>query len=439
MLSRHPTTPTNRNRARSRKVRLWFLGTDILRLASQPVDQTKVASLNPTRDDPNCVVCHANVDPIAGCFQSFDEIGRWSDAPEWFPEMFPPGFGSETLPQNLYPKGLQWLAAKVVQDDRFALSQVYNIYRGLSGQEPLVAPSDYADPLYAQKFDSFLAQANTFRGIADRFVAADHNVRTIVKELVMSPYFRAKNAVTLTPAQQARLAEVGMGHLLTPEQLNRKISAVLAIPWGSTQSPVLAPEPRDPADLGGRRLFYGGMDSDEVTKRISEPNGLMAAVAERMATEMSCAAVPYDFARSLDSRVLFKPVTVDGQEYDVLEFEPETPSGLPIDDAATGIKEAIVHLHEHILGERVAIDGPEVEASYQLFVETWREGVDKMAEEGAGSLGDNLPFACQATEDYFTGQAWPDEQHVVEDPKYVMRSWMAVTTYLLSDYMFLYE
>jgi hypothetical protein len=434
--ARHTTTLTNRNRHRARVILLWFLGTDILKTAEQPVDQTDVTVDNPQVFDPRCNVCHTTVDPIAGTLQSFDEMGLWWQEPQWYKEQWPPGLGDLSMPNTVREKGFQWLGQQIAVDDRFALSAVYNLYRGLTGRDPLVAPVEFNDPLHEYKFNGFLAQANTFRAIADKFKASNYNFKTVVKEFVLSPYFRAKNAVALSRELQAQLGEVGLGHLLTPEELHKKIMAVLGIPWGDASEPILVAQPRSPADQGVYQLFYGGVDNDQVAARIREPNGVMAAVAERMAIQMSCTAVPQDFARASDDRILFQDVTIGGVQYDPQTLEPETQGGLPIPDAKQAIMKTIVQLHEHILGERLSVDDVEVERTYSLFLETWREGKDKMAND---ELGTNLPYRCQATEDPWTYQPYTDEESVVEDPKYVIRAWMAVGTYLISDFKFLFE
>jgi hypothetical protein len=313
---------------------------------------------------------------------------------------------------------------------------VQHAYRGLIGREPMRAPDDYSDPLFKYQFQGFLAQANTFRAAADKFRANDYNFKGIIKELVKSPYFRAKNAVALSPEQQALLADVGMAQLLKPELLHRKIMAVLGVPWGGVNNPLLSFNPRDPSDTGLYQLFYGGQDSDQVTARVDEPNGVMAAVAERMAIQMSCFAAPDDFAKTAEDRKLFPFVKVDGVDNDPMDLEPTTPNGLDIPAAQQGIKQAIVQLHERILGEKLAINDPEVDATYQLFLETWNEGKQKLID---GELNDGLQGPCQATEEFYTGAPWPDDQQVTEDPGYSIRAWMAVLTYMLSDYQFLYE
>jgi hypothetical protein len=447
-LARWPTTATNRNRARARIFLKFFLGFDILKTAEQPVDQTAVTVLNPQRDDPACSVCHTVIDPIAGTFQAFHFYGdgtdgvdsqteAWLPEPDWYAEMWPPGFGGADLPapQNSY--GLQWLASQAVKDDKFALGAVYNAYLGLTGKEPLIAPEDFSDPLYDSQFRAFLAQANTFRGVAEKFKEADYNFKVVVRELVMSPYFRAMNSVKLSEQEAVALSDVGMGRLLTPKQLHKKVLAVLGIPWGSTNNPNLTHTPRDPAESGQYQLYYGGVDFSDVTTRITEPNGLMAAVAERMAIQMSCAAVPTDFSRLPADRKLFPTVEIEGTVYDPMELQPES-GGLEVPQAIQGIKETIRSLHKHILGENLPVTDEEVERTYQLFVETWREGSALVGQEVDG-LPNDLPGQCQSTEEYFSGTALPEEQQVISDENYVVRSWMAVLTYLLSDYKFLYE
>ena len=50
-----------------------------------------------------------------------------------------------------------------------------------------------------------------------------------------------------------------------------------------------------------------------------------------------------------------------------------------------------------------------------------------------------LNYDCQVRDDYWTRTELPDKDKLTEDPNYVIRSWMTVVTYLLSDYQFLYE
>jgi hypothetical protein len=78
----------------------------------------------------------------------------------------------------------------------------------------------------------------------------------------------------------------------------------------------------------------------------------------------------------------------------------------------------------------------ELDRTYQLFYETWKEGQAKVA---AGTLPEGIVFACRGRRNPFTGQDLPTAERIEQDDAYVVRSWMAVMTYLLSDYRFLYE
>ena len=79
-LRRYPTTPTNRNRARSRWTYYHFLGVDIEKSASRTTDPVALADTNnPTMHNPACTVCHRILDPVAGAFQNYGDVGYYKD------------------------------------------------------------------------------------------------------------------------------------------------------------------------------------------------------------------------------------------------------------------------------------------------------------------------------------------------------------------------
>jgi hypothetical protein len=209
---------------------------------------------------------------------------------------------------------------------------------------------------------------------------------------------------------------------------------VLGYPW----------RPRAYEDGGGTvdfllrgdqyRMLYGGIDSNDVVKRVTSPNGIMANIGERMANEMSCIATPRDMWKPQGERMLFPFVETT--------FEPEDKNGFPVAPAVEAIKKNIQHLHKQILGESLPANHPEIERTYKLFLETYREGVKGMTssdEMVQAQYPTYLPWPCQVHNDYWTRTELPDEDKLTEDPNYVIRSWMTVVTYLLSDYQFLYE
>ncbi|WP_437594683.1 DUF1588 domain-containing protein [Sorangium sp. So ce1000] len=430
-LSRHPTTNTNRNRHRARMVYQFFLGTDILKTAEQPLDQTKITDFNPTMNNAACTVCHAALDPLSGGFHSFDSTGRYKADDTWYEDMRPPGFGSESVPFSEFPSALSWVATRVADDPRFALSAVYTMYTGLTGQKPLAAPTN-DDPDFGAKFRAYLAQYHAFNAMAHDFAGSDYNLKTVVKAIVKSPYFRARN-VAQASSQGDSLEQLGGTRFLEPEQLHRKIWAVTGYPW----------RPRAFEDDGSRydfllrrdayRMLYGGIDSQDVIQRITEPNGIMANVADRMANEMSCISVPRDFYLPQEERLLFPYVETT--------FEPRDTNDFDVLPAVEAIKQNIQYLHKRVLGESLALGDPELERTYKLFVETWEEGKAGMAkpEGDEGRLSRSLPGPCQVHNDYWTRDGLPDEQKLTRDENYTVRAWMSVMTYLLSDFRFLYQ
>ncbi len=422
---RFPTTATNRNRHRARMLYQFFLATDVLRLGERPIDATGENILNPTMNNPACTVCHTVIDPVAGALQNWDEVGRYNPpADGWYPEMRQPGYGEEVMPPDENARGTQWLAEQIINDPRFAIAPIHIMFKGLSGQDPLREPSDVDDEFFVQKIRAFDVQSKVFQGIADQFVEDGWNLKTVVKEIIKSPYYRAANAGELTEERAAELGEVGTGRLLTPEQLHRKVEAITGQPWRNQDTNYLL-------STNEYKIFYGGIDSDEVTTRITEPNGIMANVAKRMANEMACWTVAADFTKAPTDRLMFPHVEIG--------FEPEDENGFEIEGSASAIRANIQYMHQRMLGEFLDLNDPEIDRTFQLFVDTWNEGRALMAlppEEGG--IGTGLG-ACQATNDAWNGEPLPEDQQITNDDNYTIRAWMAVTSYLLADYRFLHE
>ena len=421
-LNRFPTSPTNRSRHRARKIYDFFLGTDILKSGARPLDPLAATSFNnPTRDDPQCNGCHRQIDPIAGAFLKWNErdMERYEPNQDWHSEMVAPGFGQQVMDTAEYGSALQWLATRIVADPRFALSTVYTAYKALTGHAALEYPREDDPGDYAARLSAWEAQDATFRAVSQRFLDEGMNFKTVVRELVLSPYFRAQNADTLNEARATELDAVGTGRLLSPERLSLKIQAVTGVPWARTA--------RDrPYLMNDYKILYGGIDSDTVVDRLSQPNGIMANVALRMANEVSCRATAFDFTRPDAERLLFSGVSL----LDV----PESETGAEVPAQVQRIQQTIVSLYAQVLDEKP--DADELTRAYGLFYDTWKEGIAGIKD---GSLQKGLPSACRARENPLTGDALADDVKIENDERYTVRAWMAVMTYLLSDYGFLYE
>jgi hypothetical protein len=417
-LNRFPTTPTNRNRHRARMVFKLFLATDILRIGDRPLDPTaSTRYANPTREDPSCASCHKLIDPVAGAFQKYSDYDqeRYEPKREWHAEMFPPGFGKEDMTLPDYDYAQAWLGERIARDPRFVYSAVTTIYRALIGRPPMDFPSDPSASDYKQKLYAWEVQDQLFRRVGEAFVDANYNLKVVFRELVLSPYYRATNATgPLSPERSVELSEVGTGRLSTPELLSRKIEAVTGLRWKRGW------DSRDWL-TSDYRILYGGIDSDTVTQRLTTPNGIMATVMWRMANEVACGSTAWDLSRPAEERKLFPLVEV---------------STVPAGDGVDAIKQNIQYLHSRLLGEDLALDDPELLRTYQLFLDAWTEGQAKVVSKEESP---NLVWQCRGRWNALTGEELPEGERLEKDENYVVRSWMAVITYLLSDYKFLYE
>jgi hypothetical protein len=415
-LNRWQTSPTNRNRGRARRVFQFFLATDVLKIATRPVDATKVtATENPTHNSEYCTVCHNVIDPVAGGFRGWDDndYEDFDPARPWHDEMFEPGFGTSTMDPNYYTKALQWLGPEVAADPRFSISAVRTVYKGLTGHDPIEYPTDNTDPNFATLLASWSAQDAFFRGAAADF-AKKPDLKAVFKTVIKSPYYRAVSVPD--DMDPGLLKDVGLGRLLTPEMLNRKIKAITGYSWRKTydwtnQHDYLQED---------YNILYGGIDSESTITRLTTANGLIASVSSRMANESACAITGWDFTKGKAVRAFFPFV-------DLSEM-PES-SGHTVDGSVADIKKNIQFLHQLFLDEKLDIGDPEIDRTYQLFLDTWHE----LSQAGDKGLD------CDGRRNPIDGTDLPDAQQIKDDPNFTLRSWQAVMTYLMSDYKFLYE
>jgi hypothetical protein len=160
-------------------------------------------------------------------------------------------------------------------------------------------------------------------------------------------------------------------------------------------------------------MLYGGIDSNEVTERAADPSGAMGAIQRILANDVACKQTALDFTRPPAERLLFPDV-----EPDML------PGASPETDAK--IRQTIVHLNQRVLGRYDPPDSPDVERTFQLF---------------AGIVSDAAQHKdLDAREKYDCRRDLPQPlTDNFADPKYTVRAWRGVLTYLLRQREFLYE
>ena len=401
-LRRYPTTETNRNRQRARMYFLHFLGIDVLELAARVSDAAAVSAKfeNPTMQASECVVCHKTVDPVAGLFQDywrFAEAGIYGRRKGgWFTDMFGPGFEGEDLPAEERWRALPWLGERTAKDPRFAVGMVEHVYYLLTGRKVLLPPKELDDPLYAARRRAYQAQRKQIETTAVRFAQTGFNLKNVFKDWIVSDFYRADGLATVAanPSRRAELDDIGLVRMLAPEQVERKVGAVFGKPWGKLNDQMA--------------MLYGGIDSKEVTERAADPSGAMGAIQRILANDVACKQTALDFSRAHAERRLFPDV------------EPDVLPGTPDGDAK--IRGTIVHLHQRVLGRDDASNSSEVDRTFQLFAgivsdAAGRKGLDKQEN-----------YSCRQ------GLLAP-----VPDPKYTVRAWRGVITYLLRQHEFLYE
>ena len=343
-LQRYPTTATNRNRARSRWTYYHFLGVDIEQSAARTTDPVALADTNnPTMNNPACTVCHIPMDPVAGTFQNYGNMGFFRDqaggndslprlykypqdgtvspyqrGDTWFRDMRTPGFGNETAPSA--ENSLQWLAEKIVADERFARGTVRFWWPAIMGVELVEPPTDSTDPDFNALLVASSAQAQEVEELSASFREGfgdgdPYNAKDLLVEMTLSPWFRAESVTGEDAVREVALRDAGVARLLTPEELAAKTNAVSGYVWGRRfQRPFGRRETRsklnDPQSNIGYELLYGGIDSDGITERTSDMTPLMASVAQSHAAEVSCPIVRREFFYwPEDSRLLFNGVT----------------------------------------------------------------------------------------------------------------------------------
>ncbi len=460
-LARYPSTDTNRNRARSRWTYYFFLGVDIEGLAIRPMNSDSLMDVdNPTLNNPDCAVCHEIMDPVAGAFQNWGNDGQFRDQCGWFPdsehpqggewlcdrdalpwtgykEFFDPyvagdlwyrdmrsvGFSTNELPANQQNTSLAWLARQMVEDDRFAMGTVRFWFKGLLAREPTSLPSNPDDLQYESELAAFNIDNLFIEELANAFKAGSAgtasngilNLKDLFVDMIASPLFRGQaTQQDLNADEQHALLQTGSGRLLTPEQLNRKLNALLGASWSHVWD---TSRNQLTNDFYG---FYGGIDSDGVTDRNTQLNTLMATVIERFSSEMVCRVVIDEFEKTQSLRLLFSEVSINDT--------PQTDSG------ATNIKQALSHLITRLWGSE-QLNQVEIDAAYDLFLNLRNERIENnattyLSTNEAQELNDNNDEFCQLD--------WENEDALRQDSNQVLRPWMGVLMYLVSDYKVMY-
>lgn len=220
----------------------------------------------------------------------------------WYRDMREPGFDGAPVPDADY--SLQWLARRIVEDERFGKAAVRFWWATIMGSDVEDPPGEESDADFEGGLLAATAQAAEVDRLATGFrrgfglgTGRPHNLRDLLVEMVLSRWFRSDAMSGGDSVRTIGLDSAGARRLLGPEELARKTLAITGFQWGRIRSgtrPWRAPHERQDAlaDIrDGYGLLYGGIDSDGVTARATDLTSVMAGVAQSHALQTSCPVV----------------------------------------------------------------------------------------------------------------------------------------------------
>ena len=424
VLVRYPSSDSNQQRTRGARLILErMLAIPVMKLsdfstAKLPPDADLELA---TQQYAACTVCHAAIDPIAGHFRNFGSAGQYRTGRFRLAEHLPdPAFLGEGLMEGSSDDPLRWLGAQVARHPRYALGVLMPVFADLIGTDVITPPSDMLSEDYKARYMAWRIQQIEIQRLRREFAgAAGLRLKPLVKTIVKGPFFRAVGAGQLDEVTRdgLALAGVGLGSLLTPEQLARKIESLTGLSYRSGLTAMGRDVLRSFRDY---RLMFGGTDWDATPNRYREANAMAVRIAMRMGNEMACLAVPQDFA-IIDpaARKLFPNVDL---------------TTTPASGGEAAIRKEIRRLHRLMLNEDRPEGDPELEATYQLWLAAHQ--ATGMTSSGQRPSGGGSRSRCQATGSFAaTPVPYPTATHRVVNAQNdsTVRPWMAVIAYLLSD------
>ena len=222
----------------------------------------------------------------------------YQEGDTWYRDMREPGFAGELAPNS--DNSVQWLAKRLIADERFAEATVKFWWPAIMGSEVAQPPEDERDA----DFEGLLLAANAqgaevarlSRGFQYGFRGGQpFNLKDLLVEIVLSKWFRADAVEDDHLVRRVALHDAGARRLLTPEELDRKTAAITGYRWGRTPRISHAYRGLYSRLTDDYRLLYGGIDSDGVTERARDVTSVMAGVAKRHAAQVSCPVVIREF------------------------------------------------------------------------------------------------------------------------------------------------
>ena len=394
LMNTYTTTASNRNRRRARYVYSIFLNTDIMSLAQSPPDLAKIiASSNPsapaTLNNLACVSCHTLLDQVASDFANYGSYGNYMEDPN---DIYPPvlmrdaGFEGTAVSDTAATR-LIWLGQQIAQDTRFADAIVSQWLLALTGSPPLRNPG--VGSTRQEDIAAKLYQEQMLTDIATAFRASNYNLKTVVKQIIASPYYRAIDANSAVGASDAvMLNSLVNTHWRGATDLSAALQAGVGTPWVTDR-------------------VYGDTLTQEYSALMggADTTGFSARITSFMGSNMACFAFYSARYGYFGAAQWMLPAPITNYA------DPNSAQG------AQDLQAAIATLVALALPLDASTAAAEQDAAWKLFQEVYAAAYANPDATPEGCIGGRLPAYAKATDE----------------------AWMAVLTYVLSDPELLFE
>ncbi|MCE2461422.1 MAG: DUF1588 domain-containing protein [Pseudomonadales bacterium] len=338
----------------------------------------------------------------------------------WYRDMREPGFENATSPSA--DDSVQWLAARIAADPRFAEATVKFWWPAIMGTEVAVPPHATGEADYEGRLLAAQAQHAEVARLGELFregtgTGTPYNLKDLLVEIVMSPWFRADTVFDDDPVRAVALRDAGARRLLTPEELAAKTLSLTGVQWGRQE-----PDYRRrhnhalTTDYG---VLYGGIGA-EGTTRARDLTPVMASVSKLHAVRMSCPVVLREFyLLPSEQRRLF-----GGIDHTVA---PTDSTG------EMQIKEKLVELFDSLLGVDATVTSPEIVAAYDFFVDAWKRprASNRFLDGNLCEWGTDAYYHDDLPEGALAGKDLSDRRRIA-------RTWVVMLAALLMDYRYIH-
>lgn len=341
---RFRSTGFNFNRGRANEISSALLCHDYL--DSEIMIDTNVDLSDPdvvadaVVQNSSCAGCHQSLDPLASYLFGFRKTIQINQIVSYPIASYYPNQTDQWQTTNKRPpmyfgieaNGMSGLGQAIADDPRFARC----------------AAIHFASYL-AETPDTELSGAWVARLQAD-FVDSGYNAKQLARAVVMSDEFRVAYDTDDTRS------ETTVGYLKArPEQLDRMMQDLTGFDWAFESTANVRGTPFGHADLMngdylGYRVLGGGIDSFYVTQPVFTMNATSSLVGKNLAEAAADYVVEHDATAAQGARTLFTAATVDATD-------------------ETSVRAELAVLHQRIFSELVTADDPELDATYQLFVD----------------------------------------------------------------------